>query len=172
MFKKKRYEIIIQQYKDKIYSYSFLLLKNRMDADDVTQEVFIRIWNNCGKFKVFSTRSWIMKTTHNLCIDYLRKRKVESGRNNDMNEEIFFNKYEIDSELSPEKVTHIKLLTNKVMEEINKLPDNLRTIFLLYQIQGLKYREIGEVLNIPINSVKVYLLRARIKLQESLNEYE
>lgn len=51
-----------------------------------------------------------------------------------------------------------------------RLPENLRSVFVLYEVNGLRYREIAEVLEIPINSVKVYLLRAREKLATFVNE--
>jgi len=56
--------------------------------------------------------------------------------------------------------------------KIKKLPDNLKSVFVLYEIQGFKYREISKTLDIPINSVKVYLMRARKKLQEEFKSYE
>ena len=57
------------------------LLKNRMDADDITQEVLIRIWKNIERFNILAAKTWIMKTTHNLCIDYLRKRNIDLAKN-------------------------------------------------------------------------------------------
>ena len=54
------------------------MLRNKLDADDVTQEVFIRIWNNFEKFDANAAKSWIMKTTHNLCLDYLSWQRKEN----------------------------------------------------------------------------------------------
>jgi RNA polymerase sigma-70 factor, ECF subfamily len=76
-----KYNILVNKYKNRIYSYAFYMMRNRMDADDITQEVFIRIWKNMGVFSMSSAKSWIMKTTHNLCLDYLRSRKVAVERN-------------------------------------------------------------------------------------------
>ena len=76
--KETRYHILIRQYKNLIYGYAFYMMKNRMDADDVTQEVLIKIWKNIDSFNYLSAKSWIMKTTHNLCIDYLRKKKRDT----------------------------------------------------------------------------------------------
>ncbi len=56
------------------------MLKNRMDADDITQEVLIKIWKNINQFNILAAKTWIMKTTHNLCIDYLRRRKSELSK--------------------------------------------------------------------------------------------
>lgn len=172
MLEQPRYRFLIQQYKNRIYTYSLYMLKNKMDADDVTQEVMIRIWKNIDGFNVFAAKTWIMKTTHNLCIDYLRKRLVALNRELEINE-LVEESIEADrSEENPYLITHIKIMASKVKEAIQRLPENLRSVFVLYEIQGLKYKEISKTLDMPLNSVKVYLLRARKKLQEELKGYE
>lgn len=162
MFNSLKYELLIKQYRTKIYGYAFYMLKNRMDADDITQEVFIRIWKNIDKFNLNSAKSWIMKTTHNLCIDYLRKNQISAVRQSNIEEEII---------LTDEEVVYKKnLLKERIREGIESLPENLKSIFVLYELQGFKYAEISKALDIPINTVKVYLMRARKKLQEELKE--
>jgi RNA polymerase sigma-70 factor, ECF subfamily len=164
MFNSVKYELLIKQYKDKIYGYAYYMLKNRMDADDITQEVFIRIWKNIDKFNLSSAKSWIMKTTHNLCIDYLRKNKVAKLRQKDIEETDI---------LTDEEIVYKKnQLREKIKCGIENLPENLRGIFILYELQGFKYAEISKALDIPINTVKVYLMRARKKLQEELKEFQ
>lgn len=148
------------------------MLKNKMDADDVTQEVMIRIWKNIDGFNVFAAKTWIMKTTHNLCIDYLRKRSVALNRELEINELVEESIKTDRSEENPYLITHIKIMASKVKGAIQRLPENLRSVFVLYEIQGLKYKEISKTLDMPLNSVKVYLLRARKKLQEELKGYE
>lgn len=148
------------------------MLKNRMDADDVTQEVMIRIWQNIDKFNILAAKTWIIRTTNNLCIDYLRRRTVAVNREFEI-DEFFEDTYSKnhDSE-NPYLITHFKMIASKVKEAIQRLPENLRSVFVLYEIEEMKYREISKALDLPINSVKVYLLRARKKLQEELKEYE
>lgn len=172
MFEEQRYRFLIQQYKNKIYTYSMYMLKNKMDADDVTQEVMIRIWQNLDKFNIMAAKTWIIKTTNNLCIDYLRKRSVSVNRQSDI-DELFEDTYSTNSNNdNPYLTTHFRIMASKVKEAIQRLPENLRSIFVLYEIEGLKYKEISKVLDLPLNSVKVYLLRARKKLQEELKDYE
>jgi RNA polymerase sigma-70 factor (ECF subfamily) len=146
------------------------MMKNGMDADDVTQEVLIRIWNNIGSFNIKAAKSWIMKTTHNLCIDYLRKRQNSLKReiNLDSNMSISTTGTLTDTEVRVRK----EFLKNKIQEGIDNLPQNLKSVFVLYELQGFKYQEISETLSMSLNSVKVYLLRARKKLQEDLREYK
>jgi RNA polymerase sigma factor (sigma-70 family) len=172
MLDNQRYRFLIQQYKNRIYTYSLYMLKNKMDADDVTQEVMIRIWKNINKFNVLAAKTWIMKTTNNLCIDYLRKRSAAFGREDEI-DELFEETFSTNSNNdNPYLTTHFKMMASKIKDAIKTLPENLRSVFILYEIEGMKYREIAKILNIPINSVKVYLLRARKTLQTELKEYE
>ncbi|MBI3123532.1 MAG: RNA polymerase sigma factor [Ignavibacteriales bacterium] len=172
MFTEQKYRFFIQQYKNKIYSYSLYMLKNRMDADDVTQEAFIRIWKNIDKVNALAAKTWIMKTTHNLCIDFLRKRATAFNRESEINEEFEESFAATESTHNPYLTTHFKMMASKVKEAIQRLPENLRSVFVLYEINGLKYKEIAKTLEMPENSVKVYLMRARKKLQEELKDYE
>ncbi len=143
-----------------------------MDADDVTQEVMIRIWKNIDKFNLLAAKTWIMKTTNNLCIDYLRRRKVNTKREYEIDEE-FEDKYSLNSKSdNPFYIAHFNMISSKIKDAIERLPENLRSIFVLYEIEGLKYGDIGKALDLPINTVKVYLFRARKKLQEDLRKYE
>jgi len=148
------------------------MLRNKLDADDITQEVFIRIWNNFEKFEPNAAKSWIMKTTHNLCLDYLRSRKLATEREYVIDEESEERLKSDDRFSDPEVETRREILKEKIHEAIEKLPENFKNIFVMYELQGLKYKEISEILNLPLNSVRVYLLRARKKLQEELREYK
>lgn len=148
------------------------MMKNQMDADDVTQEVMIRIWKNLENFKFTSAKSWIMKTTHNLCIDFLRKNAVAAGRLYEI-DDVFEETYSDNKEdNNPFIKVHLKMMSEKLKDAIQRLPEKLKSVLVLYELQGLRYNEIASVLNIPVNSVKVYLFRARKKLQEELNHYE
>lgn len=172
MFESLKYEVLIKQYKNNIYNYALYMLKNKMDADDVTQEVFIKIWKNIDTFNIKAAKAWIMKVTHNLCIDYLRKRRNEEGREVNIEKE-FKNKPDEDNDLTDTEVRLRKnILKERIREEIGYLPENLKSVFVLYELQGFKYSEISETLNLPLNSVKVYLMRARKKLQEELREFK
>ena len=165
-----KFEFLIKQHKNNIFNYALYMMKNRMDADDITQEVFIKIWNNINSFNIKAAKSWIMKTTHNLCIDYLRKKQVSVKREVDIDGKINISGAGTltDTEVKVRK----SLLKNRIREGIETLPDNLKSVFVLYEMQGFKYHEISETLGMPLNSVKVYLMRARKKLQEELKDYK
>lgn len=148
------------------------MLRNKMDAEDAAQEVMIRVWDNIDKFSMLSAKAWIMRTTHNHCIDVLRKRKSTTHKEYGIDESFEENFEDKTERNDPYLNTHIKMITSKVKEIIQMLPENLKSVFVLYEIEGLKYKEISKTLDMPINTVKVYLLRARKKLQEELRNYE
>ena len=139
-----------------------------MDADDVTQEVLIRLWKNIDNFNMNAAGSYIMKMTHNLCIDYLRRRNISLKREFEI-DDIFEETYTNGNDLnSPEWMISKENINRKLKEAIEDLPVNLKSIFVMYHLQGMKYKEISTALDLPLNSVKVYLMRARIKLQNDL----
>ena len=143
-----------------------------MDADDITQEVFIRLWRNIDNFKEESTASYIMKITHNLCLDYLQKQKINMGREyhiDEIFEETHADNYQDNNPLTK---THWVMMNTKIKEAISRLPENLKSVFVLHEIEGFKYNEISKTLSMPLNTVKVYLMRARLKLQNDLKEFK
>lgn len=167
-----KYNILFKQYKNRIYGYSIYMLKDRDDAEDAAQEALIRIWENLEKFNLLAAKTWIMRTTHNICIDILRRRKRDFNFNVSINENIEESLGDNSSNGNPYTITYLRMMNTKIKEHIEELPEQLKSVFVLYEMQGLKYKEISNVLDIPINSVKVYLLRARKKLQEGLKKYE
>lgn len=174
MFKSVKYNYLVKQYRNAVYTYSFYMTRNRMDADDITQETLIRLWENIGLFEDRSTKAWIMKTTHNLCLDLLRRRhramtKEFHQDHEDGEEEIEIPDAGTDS---PETAVHLKLASEAIKKAVQNLSDPLRSVFVLYEIEGFKYREIAEILKLPEGTVKVDLMRARKRLQMELKCYE
>lgn len=167
-----RYKIILQQVKNKVYCYSYYILRNRMDAEDVTQEVLLILWQNIENINLNALKTWVMKTTYNKCIDFLRKRNLVFKREQEITEEHeeFLN--DSGDATQPDLMLEKKLLQNKMQEALGKLTEVQKHVLVLYEIQGLKYKEISKVLEIPINTIKVYILRARQNLLKELKKEE
>lgn len=172
LFKNAKYRALFNRYKNDIYGYALYMLHDAMEAEDVAQEVLIKTWDNMGKFDMTKAKSWILKTTHNLCIDVLRKRQRLAYSTYSLQDNTGEYLSVSDNGHDPAMLTDINLTNEEINNKIKLLPEKLRSVFLLYEIHGLKYKEISDAMNIPVNSVKVYLLRARKKLQEELKEYE
>lgn len=165
------YHDLVHKHKDRIYGYAVHLLRNASDAEDVTQDVLLRMWNNLGRFKTLKATSWIMRVTHNTCIDVIRKRESSTHR------EVLMEPEELEMSLpgshvmEPSRLADNAMLKVRIDAAIRTLPEQLRSIFVLYELQGLKCAQIADVLEMPVNTVKVYLVRARIHLQKELRDY-
>jgi RNA polymerase sigma-70 factor (ECF subfamily) len=164
------FKILCQRHSDEIYRFARSLLGNQADAEDAAQEVLLRLWNHLPKMYPFNLRAWLLRTTRCYCLDQIRRRNnraapvlVDEEMLADQPDELAVN---------PSAAADSSLRLEQVRRLLLKLPENLRSVFLLYEVNGLRYREIAEVLGIPINSVKVYLLRARERLANLVNEEE
>ncbi len=142
-----------------------------MDAEDITQEVLIRTWQNINKFNFYAAKAWIMRTTHNLCIDYLRRNSNQNKREVQIDDNLSERIEDKRTEGMTEKIVSEKLLDEKIKDAIEQLPERYKSPFVLYELQGFKYKEISKILDIPLNSVKVNILRARKQLQIKLKAY-
>lgn len=175
IFNSIKYNRLVKLYRHKIYTYSYYMTRNRMDADDITQETLIRLWENIEYFKEESTNAWIMRTSNNLCLDFLRRRQKSVAREfspsfEDRQEDSYM---DIESPIdSPERTAHLHLAGQKVKEAVENLPAKLKSVFVLREIQGFKHREIAAILKLPEGTVKVDLMRARKILQGELKDYD
>ena len=147
------------------------MVRNRMDAEDVTQEVMIRIWRNINKFNFAAARAWIMRTTHNLCIDYLRRNKNQYQKELSIDDNLSERIEDKRNALMPDEALNQSLLDKNIKQAIENLQERLKSPFVLYQLQGFKYKEISKILDVPLNTVKVNILRARKQLQKDLKLY-
>ena len=142
-----------------------------MDAEDIAQEVMIRTWQNIDKFNFYAASAWMMRTTHNLCIDYLRRNKMQFQREVSIDDNLSERIEDKKHNDMPEKKLSQNILNEKIKNAVENLPERLKSPFVLYELQGFKYKEISKILDIPLNSVKVNILRARKQLQKDLKVY-
>ena len=171
MLRSSKFEYLIKQHKNKIYNYSLYMLHNDMDAEDITQEVMIRIWKNINKFNFLAARAWIMRTTHNLCIDYLRRNKYQYQRELSIDDNLSDRIEDKRNAVMPDEALNQSLLDKNIKQAIENLQERLKSPFVLYELQGFKYKEISKILDVPLNTVKVNILRARKQLQKDLKLY-
>lgn len=149
---------LVKEYQQKVYSTALSIMGNRSDAYDVSQEVFIRIYKSISGFRGASSLStWIYKITTNICLDTLRKenrfKAVDLGEVSDFVSE--------SSLSSPEKYILSAERKEKIRQALTLLPSDLKTAFVLRDIEGLSYAEISEVTSVPEGTVKSRISRAR-----------
>ena len=165
-----RFHRLVRRHRDAIYAHAFAMLGNRQDAEDVAQEAFIRLWQAMEHTRLKKEKSWLMKVTHNLCLDWLRKRQRTGAGNpaavEENGEELLGSNAE-----DPHKAAERHELSELIADALRSLPETPRAVTVLREIDGLSYREISEVLGIPLNSVKVHLHRGRRRLRELLAPY-
>ncbi|NOX32692.1 MAG: sigma-70 family RNA polymerase sigma factor [Deltaproteobacteria bacterium] len=167
---------IHNQYSPAIARYLTRLTGSSDVAEDLTQEVFIKVNNGLGKFKGDSSLStWIYKIATNIAIDRSRSKffqKIEKQTvSRDKLENQEWSNIELMSkeEKSPEQQMVNNEMNDCIRSYINRLKENYKTVIWLCDYEGLKNRETAEVLGVSIETVKIRLHRARAKLKEMMN---
>lgn len=159
---------LVGQYQGRVYTFAYYYLGNREEAEDVAQEVLIRLWkygNNVEKGKL---DHWVTKVTRNACFDALRRSKTYRSHvaTTDLTNQDFASIS--DSEANPEAHTEAADFQEKVEFALGKIDDPYRSILILREIQDLKYEQISDALGLPLNTIKAYLHRGRRMLRNHL----
>lgn len=147
--------------KNKLFRFAFRLLGNSEEAKDVVQEALIKVWNGREE-GIQNMEAWCMRITKNLSLDRLRSLQRKQTDSLEGIEEV---KQET---LSPYDRTEIKESMKRIDELMATLPDKQREVMHLRDIEGYSYNEIGEILELDLSQVKVYLFRARNAVREKL----
>lgn len=154
-----RFRRLCQEHRDRIYTFAFYYTGNREDAEDITQEVLFRLWHHGLRMDDESVAAWLTRVVRNACLDALRQRSRYRS---------------VVSAQDPEPVLAVEAddvdLRRQLEAALTRLENPLREIVILREIQGLSYREISQSLELPLNTVKVYLHRGRRRLRTLLQE--
>ena len=160
-----QFKRIVRQYKDFIYNYAYYFTGLREDAEDLTQEVLLRMWHHVDSLRLGPTKSWVATVTRNMCIDWARRRRPEADSPVPLETED--RHLELGAPLE-EAGAERGELREKIEEAIAQLPEKVRSVIILREIEDMKYEEISHVLNMPLNSVKSHIHRGRRLLRERL----
>ena len=152
----------IDQHRHRILSFAHYSLRVREDAEDVTQEVFIKLWQHWQKIDHEKLGAWLMRVAHNSVIDHVRKQRPQQA-NLDHYAEVEDQVGE-ESDATQLDRHHFK---KQLLSAIKTLEDPFRSIVIMRDIQGMSYEEIQGSLELSASQVKVYLHRARRKLREN-----
>ena len=155
-------EAIIKEYINPIYNFIFRLCGNTEGADDITQEVFIKVWKNLKKFnpeKNFKT--WIFTIARNTTFDRLRKRKnISFSRMDEQESEKTFEETIVDIESLPDEIFVNGELAKELENALSKIRPDFREIILLHYTEELTFEEISKIVGKPPNTVKSQHRRA------------
>lgn len=157
-----QYRQAINQYRQRIYSFAHYSLRAREDAEDVTQDVFIKLWQHWRQIDHDRLSAWLMRVAHNTVIDHVRKSRTVRQHVDDYAE------VELqEANVSAAHELDRSALQRELQVAIKALDDPFRSIVILRDIQGLSYAEIEHILDMSASQVKVYLHRSRRKLREN-----
>jgi RNA polymerase sigma-70 factor (ECF subfamily) len=177
---RRTFEALLDEHGDSVYGYARHLVGNEEDAEDVAQEVFVRLWRRRETIEIETARYWLLRVCRNLCLDGLRRKKVRAqARDTSERGRVGIEIEESDGrerslEVSDKGVgalhTEQALDIQKMVRAMEGLNEPHRSIILLREVQDLSYDEIAETLDLSLSAVKVYLHRARKKIRQSFLE--
>ncbi len=153
------YNRILNLYKGRIFSYVYRMVQNYYDAEDITFDIFIKCFKNLKRFDISRPFTpWLFSIAHNQIIDFFRRHRIE---------------YEYLDEHYPSKDSPAmryekKKSLEKLEKAIARLSPGDREIIILFHKEEHSYKEISEILNLPITTIKTRLHRARNRLRELL----
>lgn len=160
------YALLVDKYKDRVYSLALSIVRNRELAEEIAQDTFVKAYSSLKKFRKeagFST--WIYRITYNTAVSETRKKKTKTYSIENMEQP------DHEAEKKEEKEEQYKLLEKAV----SALAPEEKLIITLYYFEEMKVEQISEITGLTVSNVKVKLYRIRQKLKEtikSLNKTE
>ena len=160
---KSKFSELVIEYAPKVKAFARRFFHHEGDLDDLLQEVFVKAYSALGSFQgksLFST--WLLRITYTTAINILKRTKV------DLPLPDYFDKPA--AGITPEE-SHIRdLSVEAVREAVSDLPEVYKQCINMYFFDGLQYKEIAEILDLPLNTVKSHIFRAKKNLSEKLKE--
>lgn len=168
------FDELVQRYRDKVYRLSYKILRHEEDAAEALQEAFLSAFRGLAKFKAESTFStWLYRIATNAALMKYRRRReghVSIERSQSPSEDAEPMQLRDWAALPIEDLLNGEL--REVMQDgIDRLPEDLRTVFLLRDIEEKSNADVSEILDLSIPAVKSRLHRARLALRSHLNRY-
>lgn len=168
---------LVETHKKKVYFLALDMLGNPADAEDVSQEVFLRVFRSFKTFKQDAKLgAWLYRITYNASIDHLRKRAVTPEPMADEALEAGFRSHpqiaEPQASLDPAVAAERRLLQDRIEKALGNVSPREKAVFLLRHYEDLSLKEIAESLELTVGSVKSYLFRAVRKLRTELVPYQ
>ncbi|NIR51326.1 sigma-70 family RNA polymerase sigma factor [candidate division KSB1 bacterium] len=169
------FESLVKKYDRQVLQLAYSFVKNTQDAQDIYQEVFVRVYKNLKRFQFKSEFStWLYRVVVNYCINFnKRKRRAKYfSIDADTNSEEESWKITLKGEeLSPEKTVLNEELNNEINSAVEQLSDQQKTVFILRHDHGHKIKEIAKIMKCSEGTVKNYLFRATQRMQVLLKPY-
>lgn len=160
------YGVIIQDYQSSVFNVCYRILGNRQEAEDLTQEAFLRAYHQISRYDISRPFGpWMRTLAANLCYNHLKRARLNKVPLEDERDTI-----KDDPKYGPEGALEIDQEHKALYQAIWTLPDIQRMALELRHFQGLTYQEMAEAMTLPLNTVRSHLYRGRQKLAELLEE--
>jgi RNA polymerase sigma-70 factor (ECF subfamily) len=164
---------LVLAYQSLAYNHALSILGDRHQAEDVTQEGFIKAFRYIGHFRGGSFRGWLLRIVTNTAYDLLRRSKrqptVPLFPEDEHGHEIESPLWLADPALSLEAIAEQDELMSYVRQMIDELPGVYRSVINLVDMYELEYKEVAKILKVPVGTVKSRLARGRLQIREKLN---
>lgn len=160
------YDALYRKYSKKLYKFSLSILKSSEEAENIIQDVFLNLWLNREKIEKNSlVKYYIFTIAYNSAISVIRKKIKEVQ---------FLEYLKTLQDLQQEPVD-LQIEYNELEDNLNKIintmPERQREVYLLHKVEGLKYSEIAEKLNISVNTIENHMSRALKSIREKIGNY-
>lgn len=163
--------LLIKRYLTPIYNFAFNYTKDEAAAEDLTQEVFVKVWKKIEKFNPqYKFKSWLYIIAKNTCLNYLKKNKAIAFSRLDNGDGFIFERLIEETSPSPQTELELKETAAVINSVIEKLPEKYQQIVKLRYLGGYKFREIAGMFKESIETVKSRNRRALIRLKKFLKE--
>jgi RNA polymerase sigma-70 factor (ECF subfamily) len=160
---KRSQDLLYRKFASLLYGICLRYAKNKMEAEDVLQEVYVKIYNNISSYHHDgSFEGWLRRIAVNTSITYYRKN-LKHAFQEDIDDVV-------QHKNDPLQFDDLEFTQEELMNCIGKLPTGYKTVFNLYVIEGFMHKEIADMLSIDVNTSKSQLSRAKSHLQKELAE--
>jgi len=159
------YAVLVQRYQRPIYNFCYRMLGSREEAEDATQEAFVKAFAHLGRFKSGEPfRPWLYRIAANACTDRLRRR----GRVVDAGADDYRLEQAPDPQAGPEETLERQEQVVQLRSAIAALPEAYRQLVIMAHLQHMSYNDLIRVTGLPMTIIKNRLYRARLMLKEAL----
>ncbi len=169
------FDVLVERYHDKIYGLTYNMTSNREDAEDLTQEVFVKAFEALPRFKGKSSfYTWVYRIAVNKTINYRKKRNRKRALSLDsFDQDIKLDDayHEMTAKGSPLRNISLSELQKKLNEALQHLSEKHRTVVVLHDMQGIPHDEIAKMVGASVGTVRSRLFYARRQMQTELSEF-
>ena len=164
---------LVYTYKARIYRHALYLLGNQEDAEDITQETFIKAWEQRVKLRPKTVHSWLLKCAQNLCFSLLKRHKFQEPlkKGDEKEFEVLLHRQTNPANVQPDALIINQELKTFVHAAISKLPPDMRVAIIMRELDGMSFKEIAMVTKQSEGTIRSNVFRARKKLRELLRPY-